>query len=65
MGGLAFRLFFDTRIDTFLQMLLDWPLHIFAIYPSYNDYLSYIRLKNPRTRPVRSKRCTPRLVSWR
>ena len=31
---LAFRLFFDTRIDTFPQMHLDWPLHMLAISPS-------------------------------
>ena len=39
VGGLAFRLFFDTRIDTFLQTHLDWPLHMFAIYPNRMDRL--------------------------
>ena len=26
--------FFDTRTDTFQQRLLDWPLHMLAIYPN-------------------------------
>ena len=34
VGGLCVRLLSDTRIDTFLQMLLDWPLHMLAIYPT-------------------------------
>ena len=39
MDGLAFRLIFDTKIDTSLQMYLDWPLHMLAIYPGRKDRL--------------------------
>ena len=31
--------FSDTRTDTSRQRLLDWPLHMRAIYPSYKDRL--------------------------
>ena len=29
----------DTRTDTSQQRLLDWPLHMLAIYPSRRDHL--------------------------
>ena len=31
--------FSDTKIDTSPQRLLDWPLHMLAIYPSHKDRL--------------------------
>ena len=39
VGGDAFSRFADTRIDTFLQMLLDWLFRTLAIYPSRMDHL--------------------------
>ena len=30
---------FDTRTDTAQKRLLDWPLHMLAIYPSRKDRL--------------------------